>query len=361
MAYKPQIVDSLDGGTGISNASTITLGGAINTANSFTTSGNFALTLTQTGITNVTLPTSGTLATTSQIPSTPISLANGGTAASLAASNGGILYSGASAFAVLSGTATANKVLMSGSSAAPTWSTPTFPNASATSGKFIQSDGTNWIASTPTIPATAGTSGKILISDGTNFISSTPTFPNASATSGKVIKSDGTNWVASTETYAAPGTSGNVLTSDGTNWTSSTPTPIWLTASGTLTNAQIKALHATPVQLIAAPGAGKVINVVQMTGKLSYGGTNVFTAGAAQSIQAYYGTAISVANILNNAGVIASSSQYSVQGGQYNSSAYASIANVAINAYNPVATEITGNAANDNTVPWFIVYYIVTI
>lgn len=52
---------------------------------------------------------------------------------------------------------------------------------------------------------------------------STPTFPNASATSGKMIKSDGTNWVASTETYAAPGTSGNVMTSDGTNWTSSAP------------------------------------------------------------------------------------------------------------------------------------------
>ena len=65
---------------------------------------------------------------------------------------------------------TANKALMSGASASPTWSTPTFPNASATSGK--------------------------------------------------VIKSDGTNWVASTETYAAPGTANNVMTSDGTNWTS---------------------------------------------------------------------------------------------------------------------------------------------
>jgi hypothetical protein len=60
-----------------------------------------------------------------------------------------------------------------------------------------------------------------LSSDGTNYIESTPTFPySASASSGKIIKSDGTNWVASTETYAAPGTSGNVLTSDGTNWTS---------------------------------------------------------------------------------------------------------------------------------------------
>lgn len=44
-------------------ARTINLGGNLTLANSFTTSGNFALTLTQTGGTNVTLPTSGTLAT----------------------------------------------------------------------------------------------------------------------------------------------------------------------------------------------------------------------------------------------------------------------------------------------------------
>jgi len=101
-------------------------------------------------------------------------LANGGSGASLTASTGGIVYSGASAMAILSGTATANKVLMSGSSAAPVWSTPTFPNASATSGKIIISDGTNWIASTPTYPAAAGTSGNVLTSDGTNWTSSTP-------------------------------------------------------------------------------------------------------------------------------------------------------------------------------------------
>jgi hypothetical protein len=43
-------------------------GKAISLANSFTTSGNFALTFTTTGTTSLTLPTSGTLATTSQIP-----------------------------------------------------------------------------------------------------------------------------------------------------------------------------------------------------------------------------------------------------------------------------------------------------
>jgi trimeric autotransporter adhesin len=57
------VIAALLGGTGVANSSTITLGGAISTANSFTTSGNFPLILTVTGSTNITLPTSGTLGT----------------------------------------------------------------------------------------------------------------------------------------------------------------------------------------------------------------------------------------------------------------------------------------------------------
>lgn len=48
-------------------------------------------------------------------------LANGGANASLTASNGGIVYSGASSLAILGGTVTANQCLLSGSNAAPTW------------------------------------------------------------------------------------------------------------------------------------------------------------------------------------------------------------------------------------------------
>lgn len=74
--------------------------------------------------------------------------------------------------------------------------------------------------------ASAGSSGQIMQSGGASAVPawSTPTYPSTSATSGKMLKSDGTNWVASTETYAAPSTSGKVMQSDGTNWTSAAPT-----------------------------------------------------------------------------------------------------------------------------------------
>lgn len=56
--WNGSVITGTYGGTGVNNgSSTITLGGNL------TTSGAFALTLTQTGTTNVTLPTTGTLAT----------------------------------------------------------------------------------------------------------------------------------------------------------------------------------------------------------------------------------------------------------------------------------------------------------
>jgi hypothetical protein len=60
--WQGTLIGGTYGGTGVNNgAKTITIGGNVSTANSFTTSGNFALTLTQTAATSVTLPTSGTL------------------------------------------------------------------------------------------------------------------------------------------------------------------------------------------------------------------------------------------------------------------------------------------------------------
>ena len=98
-----------------------------------------------TGLSGGTITTSGTISLTA-----PVTLALGGTNnISLTASNGGIAYSDATKLNVLAGTATANQMLMSGASSAPTWSTAVYPNTAGTSGNVITSDGTNFISSPP--------------------------------------------------------------------------------------------------------------------------------------------------------------------------------------------------------------------
>ena len=73
----------------------------------------------------------GTITLGAWTSSTPVGLAYGGTNASLTASNGGIFYSTGSAGAILAGTATANQLLLSGSSTTPAWSTSTYPATNA--------------------------------------------------------------------------------------------------------------------------------------------------------------------------------------------------------------------------------------
>lgn len=91
---------------------------------------------------------------------TTIGLINGGTGANLTASNGGIVYSNASAMAILSGTATANQIVLSGSSSAPAWSTATYP-ATTTANQLLYSSSTNTIAGLAT-----GNDGVLITSAG---------------------------------------------------------------------------------------------------------------------------------------------------------------------------------------------------
>ncbi len=141
--------------------------------------------LTKTDDTNVTLtlggsPTNALLNATSLTLgwSGQLSLTRGGTNASLTASNGGIVYSGAAGMAILSGTATAGQMLRSGSNAAPTWSTTTFPSTGGTAGTILTSDGTNWVNTTATYPSTTVVS-QLLYSSATNTIAGLATANSA--------------------------------------------------------------------------------------------------------------------------------------------------------------------------------------
>ena len=95
-----------------------------------------------------TLPDANTTILTTN---TLISLAQGGTSANLTANNGGIVYSGSAALAVLAGTSTAGTLLMSGATAAPSWSAATYPSAAGFFGNVLTSNGTNF-TSQPDIP-----------------------------------------------------------------------------------------------------------------------------------------------------------------------------------------------------------------
>jgi hypothetical protein len=161
------------------------------------------------------------------------------------------------------------------------------------------------------------------------------------------------------------GTSGEVLTAN----TGAAPT--WQAAGGggllsvswSLTSAQIKALHGTPIQVIAAPGSGKVICLVSTVySKFTYGGSNVFVAGAGQTVELYYGTTATTGAVMANATITLSSTvltRLSVSG--VAAGAFTSFDNLALNLYNPSVTEITGNAANNNTMSGTIIYYVVTL
>lgn len=73
-----------------------------------------------------------------------LELAAGGTNASLTADNGGVVYSTASALAIVPHTATANQPLLSGASGAPGWSTATYPG-STTINQILYSSAANTV------------------------------------------------------------------------------------------------------------------------------------------------------------------------------------------------------------------------
>lgn len=139
-----------------------------------------------------------------------LGLTNGGTSASLTASNGGIVYSAASALAVLAGTATANQSLLSGASGAPSWSTATYP-ATTAAGTLLASATANAITATATptlgvagsvkgtLSLAGNTSGTVVMQPAAAAGSWTFTLPTTGGTNGYFLQTDGTgvtSWAA---------------------------------------------------------------------------------------------------------------------------------------------------------------------
>lgn len=277
------------GGTGIANASasTITLGGAL------TLSGAFSTTLTVTGSTSVTLPTSGTLlssatgvtsvtGTTNRITSsggttpaidisasyvgqssittlgtistgvwgssaTVIGLASGGTNAALTASNGGIFYSTASAGAILAGTATAGQILRSGTSAAPSWSTSTYPATNAINTILYAS-----AANVMSALATANSSILVTSSGGVPSLGTTLPFIVSLATGGTNANLTASNGGIFYSTASAGAILAGTATAGQIIRSGSSTTPAWSTSTYPATNAINTLLYASAANVMSA-------------------------------------------------------------------------------------------------------------
>ncbi len=100
----------------------------------------------------------------------PVPMAQGGTGKALTAANGGIVYSDADSMEILAATATAGQMFRSGSNAAPSWSTATFP-ATTTVSQLLYSSSANVVGGL----ATANSSSLVTNSTGVPSWSSTMT------------------------------------------------------------------------------------------------------------------------------------------------------------------------------------------
>lgn len=132
------------------------------------------------------------------------------------------------------------------------------------------------------------------------------------------------------------------------------------TATVTLTAAQIKALYDTPVQLIAAPGAGNLILIDSILWDIAFG-TLQYTAGGA--IQAQYGNTVHGAGSPASASIAAATlngvaaSGYLANGsGAATLNAPATVRNTAVFLSNATADFATG----DSTATLYVRYRVVT-
>lgn len=172
-----------------------------------------------------------------------IPLSFGGTNANLTASNGGILYSTASATAILAGTSTANQILLSGSSAAPSWSTATYPSTT-TINQILYSSSAN------TVTGLVTANGGVLNTNATGVpsVTTTPTIGVQQITQGRIILANtaagafqttiqSSNSASAAWTLTLPATAGTnnyVLTTNGSGVSSWSQVSLTAGVTGTL-------------------------------------------------------------------------------------------------------------------------------
>jgi hypothetical protein len=229
------------------------------------------------------------------IPTTiPVPLAEGGTNAVLVADVGAIPYSTASAMAFLAATTTASQVMLSGSNAAPTWSTATYP-ATTTINQLLYSSAANTIAG-------------ITAANSAMLVSSSAGVPSwtASLTDGQILI--GNSGSAPTVATLSPGTGINIVGGSGSITISAIGSSgfAWNEVTGTSDNIAVGNAYITNnagLVTMTLPATAAVGDTFAIVGK-GAGGWKI-AQNASQIIQVG-----SVPTIAGTGGSVASINQY---------------------------------------------------
>ncbi len=183
-----------------------------------------------------------------------------------------------------------------------------------------------------------------------------------SATGGATrVFSDGTDWYSQPVTTAAfvSGLISGDLTVDGSG-VATLADGLVHTASVTITNAQLKALRATPITIVAAPGANKINSFVSGTLVLLAGANVLTETGANLALKYNSGAGVAVSNDVEATGFIdqAVSTATSVTPKLDAIVAVSAGANKTLVLHNVGGGEIAGNAAADATLLVHVAYRI---
>lgn len=174
---------------------------------------------------NVTMPTSGTLITSTDVPN-PLTLAKGGTGANLTAAAGAIVYSTSSAFALNTPVGTTNSPLLSQGTGAPAYASFTIQNGvtkgdipygsadnalsmlpkNTNATRYLSNTGTDNVPAWAQVNVANGVIGTLPVANGGTG--------DASVTAYAVL-CGGTTSTGAFQSIASVGTVGQVLTSNG--------------------------------------------------------------------------------------------------------------------------------------------------
>ncbi len=134
-----------------------------------------------------------------------------------------------------------------------------------------------------------------------------------------------------------------------------TPPPPHVAVTGSITSAQILALNSTPVQVVAAPGAGNAIIVDQFTAELVYN-----SVAYTNSSQFYLGYGTSNGGFASSPAcplyfITASANEICIGAPNSTATAAANVANKALSLMNTGA-----NATGNSPITYWIWYHVLS-